>query len=74
MRYTIVQLYQSVPLTCIQPVQLPCNQYVSKLNMYQQNTTCMRLVVLQHAYVHTLYVMNTVYVRNQTIMQLTYAF
>ena len=36
MRYTAIQLYQPVPLTCIQPVQLPCNQSIPELNMYQQ--------------------------------------
>jgi hypothetical protein len=35
-RYTIAQLYQPVPLTCIQSVQLPCNQKVHELNMYLQ--------------------------------------
>jgi hypothetical protein len=35
-RYTVVQLYQPVPLTCIQSVQLPCNQSVPELNMYLQ--------------------------------------
>ena len=36
MRYTTVQLYQFVPLTCSQPVQLPCNQSVPELNMHLQ--------------------------------------
>ena len=34
--YTAVQLYQPVPLTCIQYVQLSCNQFVPELNMYPQ--------------------------------------
>jgi hypothetical protein len=74
MRYTTLQLYQSVPLTCIQPVQLPCNQYVPELNMYQQNTTGTRLAVLQNAYVHALSIMQPMYVRDQTVMQPAYAF
>ena len=36
MRYIVVQLYQPVPLTCIQSIQLPCNQFVHELNMYLQ--------------------------------------
>jgi hypothetical protein len=74
MRYTTVQLYQSVLLTCIQPVQIPCNQYVPELNTYQKNTTGTRPVVLQHAYIHALYVMQPAYVRDQTVMQPVYAF
>jgi hypothetical protein len=35
-RYIVVQLYQPVPLTCIQSVQLPCNQSVPEMNMYLQ--------------------------------------
>jgi hypothetical protein len=35
-RHTTIQLYRSVPLTCIQPVQLPYNQSVPEMNMYQQ--------------------------------------
>jgi hypothetical protein len=73
-RYTIVQLYQFVPLTYNQPVQLPCNQSVPELNMYEQNTTGTRPVVMQHAYVCALSVMQPAYVRNQTIMQPPYAF
>jgi hypothetical protein len=56
-RYTTVKLYQPVPMTCIQPVQLPYNQSVPELNLYQQNTIGTRHVVLQHAYVRTLSVM-----------------
>jgi hypothetical protein len=36
MRYTIVQVYQPVPLTCIQSVQMSYNQFVPDLNMYLQ--------------------------------------
>jgi hypothetical protein len=73
-RYTTVELHQFVPLTCIQPVQLPCNQYVHELNMYQPNITGTRPVVLQHAYVHALSVMQPMYVRTQTVMKPAYAF
>jgi hypothetical protein len=72
-RYTTVQLYQSIPLTCSQPVQLPCNQSIPELNMYQQNKKGTRLVVLHHAYVHALSVMQPTYIRDQTFMQLVYA-
>jgi hypothetical protein len=33
-RYTIVQMYQPAPLTCIQSIQFPYNQSILELNMY----------------------------------------
>jgi hypothetical protein len=38
-RYTTVNLYQSVPTTCNQPVPIACNQHVPKFNLYQQKPT-----------------------------------
>ena len=74
MRYTIVQLYQPIPLPCIQSVQLLCNQTIPELNMYLQKKTDTRLVVLQPTYVRALYVMQPTYVCALTIMQPTFAF
>ena len=73
MRYTTVQLYQLVPLTCNQPVQLPYNQSVIELNIYQQNTIGTRPVVLQHVYVHALSIIQPAYVHDQTVMWPVYA-
>jgi hypothetical protein len=72
MRYTTVKLYQPVPLTCNQLVQLPYNQFVPELNMYQPNTTDTGPVVLQHAYVRALYIQQNAYVHILSVMQPAY--
>jgi hypothetical protein len=73
-RYTIVNLYQTVPKTCNQPMPLTCNQHVPILNLYQQNPTCTQPVYMQPTYVHTMYILQRTYAHDLSILQHAYTF
>jgi hypothetical protein len=56
-RYTTVNLYQSVPTTCNQPVPIACNQPVPEVHPIPTNTnmytTC--ICCSSHMYMHPVY-------------------
>ena len=71
MRYIVVQMYQPVPLTCIQSVQLPCNRSVPELNVYLQKYN---RYATYSPRMYAPYIMQPTYVHALTVMQPAYAF